>query len=212
MMVVRDASGEILAERELVQQKLDFHGSKVSASNGQVLEQKPSSNTIRAASKLIRRLQKNLSAIDSYIFDNQELIELKRCDLLENQKALSDLKQEEQVQENFVKTLFPHYLGRIYEQQVTEIITKWEAVKAANADVDIKELISQIQSNPSILGKLPGIGIGTIFGVSVSRRKSIEQVVNLDKQLLKYEENMARLNEIKDNDLIKEQEQKIVKT
>lgn len=61
-----------------------------------------------------------------------------------------------------------------------------------------------------MLGKLQGIGIGTIFGVSSSRRKSIEQVGKLGTQLLKYEESMARLNEIKDNDLIKEQEQKIV--
>ncbi|MCZ6923969.1 MAG: hypothetical protein O7D30_00055, partial [Rickettsia endosymbiont of Ixodes persulcatus] len=56
---------------------------------------------------------------------------------------------------------------------------------------------------------MPGIGIGTIFGVSSSRRKSIEQVSKLGTQLLKYEENMARLNEIQDGDLIKEQELKI---
>ncbi|MCZ6903519.1 MAG: MobA/MobL family protein, partial [Rickettsia endosymbiont of Ixodes persulcatus] len=196
MMLVRDASGEILSERD-------------SARSTQAVEQKPTSNTTKVASKLIRRLQKDLSSIDSYIFDNKEILELKRCDLLESQKYLSDLKQEKDVKENLVQTLFPHYLGRIYEQQGSDIINRWEAVKAFNSDVDMKELISKVKSNPSMLGKLPGIGIGTIFGVSSSRRKSIEQVSKLGTQLLKYEENMARLNEIQDGDLIKEQELKI---
>ncbi|WP_103897030.1 MobA/MobL family protein [Rickettsia fournieri] len=159
---------------------------------------------------LNRRIQKDLSSIDSYIFDNKELVELKRSDLLESQQYLSDLKQEEQVTGNFVRTLFPHYLGRIYEQQGSAVIEKWEAVKAANSNIDVQELIARVQSNPSHLGKLAGIGLGTIFGVSSSRRKSIEQVGKLGQQLLKYEESMARLKEIKEADLIKEQEQKIV--
>lgn len=161
-------------------------------------------------SKLISLVNSYIAGIDNYNWDNKELIELKRCGLAEGQKALSDLKQEEQVTGNFVQTLFPHYLGRIYEQQGEEIIAKWEAFKAANSNIDVKELIARIQSNPSILGKLPGIGIGMIFGVSSSRRKSIEQVSKLGQQLLKYEDSMARLSEIKNNDLIKEQEQKIV--
>ena len=206
MGVVRDACGDILAERELAQQTRELQGSN-SSSGEQVVDQKPAANT---TSKLIKRLQKDLSAIDSYIFDNKELIELKRCDLVESQKNLSNLKQEEQGKENFTHTLFPHYLGRIYQGQGAEIIAKWEAVKAANSNVDVKELITHVKSNPSMLGKLPGIGIGVVFGVSASRRKSIEQVPNLGKQLLKYEENMVRLSEIKNNDLIKEQERKIV--
>ncbi|KDO02208.1 MobA/MobL family protein [Rickettsia tamurae] len=161
-------------------------------------------------SKLMSLVNNYIAGIDNYNWDNKELLEFKRCDLLESQKALSDLKQEEQVTGNFVQTLFPHYLGRIYEQTGEEIIAKWEAVKAANSDVDVKALIESVKSNPLMLGKLPGIGIGAIFGVSSSRRKSIEQVSKLGVQLLKYEENMARLNEIENNDLIKEQEQKIV--
>ncbi|MFP3011437.1 MAG: MobA/MobL family protein [Rickettsia sp.] len=161
-------------------------------------------------SKLMSLVNSYIAGIDNYNWDNKELIELKRCGLAEGQKALSDLKQEQQVTGNFVQTLFPHYLGRIYEQQGAAVIEKWEAIKAANSNIDVKELIARIQSNPSMLGKLPGIGIGMIFGVSSSRRKSIEQFSTLGQQLLKYEDSMARLSEIKDNDLIKEQEQKIV--
>lgn len=151
-----------------------------------------------------------LSGIDNYNWDNKELIELKKSDLLESQKYLSDLKQEEQVIGNFVSTLFPHYLGRIYGQQGATVIEKWEVIKASNSNIDVQELISRVQSNPSMLGKLPGIGLGTVFGVSSSRRKSIEQVSKLGDQILKYEDSMARLKEIKEVDLIKEQEQKIV--
>ncbi|KJW03324.1 conjugative transfer TraA domain protein [Rickettsia endosymbiont of Ixodes pacificus] len=79
--------------------------------------------------------------------------------------------------------------------------------KAVNPDVEMQRLAGHIQSNPSVLGKLRGIGLGTIFGVSSSRRKSIEQVSKLGEQLLKYEESMARLNEIKEDDLINEQQQ-----
>ncbi|AFC71710.1 MobA/MobL family protein [Rickettsia australis] len=161
-------------------------------------------------SKLMSLVNSYIAGIDNYNWDNKALIALKRCDLLESQKALSDLKQEEQVSGHFVQTLLPNYLGRIYEQQGAAVIEKWEAVKAANSNRDVKELIERVQSNPSILGKLPGIGIGMIFGVSTSRRKSIEHVGKLGVQLLRYEESMSRLNEIKDNDLIKEQEQKIV--
>ncbi|WP_134820390.1 MobA/MobL family protein [Rickettsia conorii] len=161
-------------------------------------------------SKLMSLVNSYIAGIDNYNWDNKELIELKRCGLAEGQKVLSDLKQEEQVTGNFVHTLFPHYLGRIYEQEGEEIIAKWEAVKAANSNINVKELISRVQFNPSMLGKLAGIGIGMIFGVSSSRRKSIEQVGKLGQQLLKYEDSMARLSKIKDNDLIKEQEQKIV--
>jgi len=161
-------------------------------------------------SKLMSLVNSYIAGIDNYNLDNKELIELKRCGLAESQKDLSDLKQEAQVTGNFVQTLFPHYLGRIYEQQGEEIIAKWEAVKAANSNIDVKELISRVQSNPSMLGKLPGIGIGMIFGVSSSRRRSIEQFSTLGQQLLKYEDSMARLSEIKNNDLIKEQEEKIV--
>ncbi|AFC70390.1 hypothetical protein A3305_07460 (plasmid) [Rickettsia amblyommatis] len=146
--------------------------------------------------KLMSLVNNYIAGIDNYNWDNKELIELKRCDLLESQKSLSDLKQEEQVKENFVQTLFPHYLGRIYQEQGSNIIERWEKVKTANSNIDVQELIAHVQSNPSMLGKLPGIGIGAIFGVSNSRRKSIEQVGNLGKQLLKYEESMARLNEI----------------
>ncbi len=160
--------------------------------------------------KLMSLVNNYIADIDNYNWDNKELIELKRCDLLESQKALSNLKQEQQANENFIDILLPHYLGRIYEQQGAEIIAKWEAVKAANPDVDAKELIERVQSNPSMLGTLPGIGIGTIFGVSISHRKSIEQVGKLGRQLLKYEENMARLSAIQYNNLIREQEQKIV--
>lgn len=91
-------------------------------------------------SKLMSLVNNYIAGIDNYNWDNKELIELKRCDWLESQKALSSLKQEEQTKENFITTLFPHYLGRIYEQQGAKIIAKWEAVKAANSDVDIKEL------------------------------------------------------------------------
>ncbi|MFU7501460.1 MAG: AAA family ATPase [Candidatus Tisiphia sp.] len=168
-----------------------------------------SSSTI-TNKKLMSLVNNLLSGIDNYNWDNKELIELKGCGLAESQQYLSDLKQEEQVTGNFVRTLFPHYLGRIYEQQGAVVIEKWEAVKAANSNIAVKELIERVQSNPSMLGKLPGIGLGTIFGVSSSRRKSIEQVSKLGMQLLKYEENMARLNEIENNDLIKEQEKKIV--
>ncbi|MGX6960792.1 MAG: MobA/MobL family protein [Rickettsia endosymbiont of Pentastiridius leporinus] len=161
-------------------------------------------------SKLMSLVNSYIAGIDNYNWDNKELIELKRCGLAEGQKDLSDLKQEEQVTGNFVQTLLPHYLGRIYEQQGEEIIAKWEAVKASNSNIDVKELIARIQANPSMLGKLAGIGIGMLFGVSASRRKSIEQVGKLGQQLLKYEDSMARLNNIEDNGLIKEQEQKIV--
>ncbi|MCX4084207.1 DUF6371 domain-containing protein [Rickettsia hoogstraalii] len=160
--------------------------------------------------KLMSLVNNLLSGIDNYNWDNRELIELKRCDLAESQEYLSDLKQEEQIIGNFVQTLFPHYLGRIYEQQGSAVIEKWEVIKASNSNIDVQELIERVKSNPSILGKLPGIGLGTIFGVSSSRRKSIEQVSKLGTQLLKYEDSMARLKEIKEADLIKEQEQKIV--
>lgn len=74
MLIALDASGEILAERD------STNSTQISAT------QNPTSNSTQAASKLNRRLQKDLSAIDSYIFDNQELIKLKRCDLLEIQR------------------------------------------------------------------------------------------------------------------------------
>ncbi|GAA5253108.1 hypothetical protein [Candidatus Rickettsia kedanie] len=166
-------------------------------------------SSVLTNSKLMSLINSYIAGIDNYNWENKELIELKRCGLAEGQKALSDLRQEEQVTGNFVQTLFPHYLGRIYEQQGAEIIEKWEVIKASNSNIDVKELIVRIQSNPSMLSKLHGIGLGTIFGVSSSRRKSIEQVSKLGQQLLKYEDSMARLSEIKNNDLIKEQEQKI---
>ncbi|KJW03323.1 conjugative transfer TraA domain protein [Rickettsia endosymbiont of Ixodes pacificus] len=40
-----------------------------------------STNTKAVVSKLNQRIQKDLASIDSYIFDNKELLELKRCDL-----------------------------------------------------------------------------------------------------------------------------------
>ncbi|KJV91123.1 conjugative transfer TraA domain protein [Rickettsia bellii str. RML Mogi] len=201
MLLAKDASGEIVKERESADGNQQISTAQKPISNN--------TNTTKAINNLNRRIQKDLSSIDSYIFDNQELIELKRGDLLESQEVLSDLKQEQELKENFVETLLPHYLGRIYEQQGAAVIEKWEAVKAANSNIAVKELIERVKSNPSILGKLPGIGLGTIFGVSSSRRKSIEQVSKLGMQLLKYEESMARLNEIKEDDLICEQELKI---
>ncbi|MFP3012227.1 MAG: MobA/MobL family protein, partial [Rickettsia sp.] len=200
ILLARDTSGEILADRDGASSK-QISTTQTLASN--------SLDATKAINNLNRRIQKDLSSIDSYISDNKELIELKRCDLAESQKRLSDFKQEQELKENFVETLLPHYLGRIYEQQGAAVIEKWEAVKAANSNIAVKELIERVQSNPSMLGKLPGIGIGTIFGVSSSRRKSIEQVSKLGMHLLKYEDNMARLNEIKEDDLISEQELKI---
>ncbi|MFP3013127.1 MAG: MobA/MobL family protein, partial [Rickettsia sp.] len=201
MLLARDTSGEILVARDSAYGNQQISTAQTLTSN--------SLDTTKAINKLNSRIQKDLSSIDSYIFDNKELIELKRGDLLESQRVLSDLKQEEQVTGNFVQILFPHYLGRIYEQQGVAVIEKWEVVKAANSNIDIKDLISRVKSNPSMLGKLHGIGLGTVFGVSASRRKSIEQVSKLGEQLLKYEGNMARLQDIKDDDLIREQELKI---
>ncbi|MFV9890614.1 MAG: MobA/MobL family protein [Rickettsia conorii subsp. raoultii] len=201
ILLARDTSGDILADRNSTSSKQISTTPTLTSNN---------IDTTKAINNLNRKIQKALASIDSYVFDNKELIELKRSDLAESKKNLSDLRQEEQVIGNFVQTLFPHYLGRIYEQQGAEIIEKWEVIKASNSNIDVQALIERVKSNPSILGKLPGIGLGTIFGVSSSRRKSIEQVSKLGQQLLKYEDSMARLKEIENNDLIKEQEQKIV--
>ena len=196
ILLARDASGEIVKERDSTEESRKIAGA-----------QKPISNSSKATNKLNRKIQKALASIDSYIFDNKELLELKRSDLAESQKCLSDLKQEQELKENFVETLLPHYLGRIYEQSGTDILAVWNRFKVLNPNADVQKLSDHIQSNPSHLGKLAGIGLGTVFGVSASRRKAIEQVSKLGQQLLKYEESMARLKEIKEDDLIKEQEQ-----
>ena len=200
MLLARDTSGEVLIAKD------SANGKQISITPALTSN---SLETTKSINKVNQRIQKDLASIDSYIFDNKELIALKKGDLLDSQQVLSDLKQEEQVAGNFVQTLFPHYLGRIYEQQGAEIIEKWEAVKAANSNIDVKELIERVKSNPKVLGKLPGIGLGTVFGVSSSRRKSIEQVSKLGTQLLKYEESKTRLKEIKEDSLISEQELKI---
>lgn len=204
MLLARDTSSEIVKER-------DNADSKVVDSNQQISKsQKPIStntNTAKATNKLNRKIQKALASIDSYVFDNKELMEFRKSDLSESKKALSNLKQERELKENFVETLLPHYLGRIYEQSGTDALDVWHKFKALNPNADIQQLANHIQSNPKILGKLHGIGLGTVFGVSSSRRKSIEQVSKLGHQLLKYEENVARLKEITEDDLISEQEQ-----
>jgi ATP-dependent exoDNAse (exonuclease V) alpha subunit len=201
MQLARATSDEIGKERD-------------SAGGNQQISttQKPipnDTNTTKATNKLNRKIQKALASIDSYVFDNKELMEFRKSDLAESKKCLSDLKQEKELKENFVETLLPHYLGRIYEQPSTDVLDVWDKFKVLNPNADVKKLTDHMQSNPKVLGKLHGIGLGTVFGVSSSRRKSIEQVSKLGMQLLKYEKSMARLNEIKEDDLICEQELKI---
>lgn len=84
ILLARDTSGDILADRNSISSKQISTTPTLTSNN---------IDTTKAINNLNRKIQKALASIDSYVFDNKELIELKRSDLAESRKNVSDLRQ-----------------------------------------------------------------------------------------------------------------------
>lgn len=146
--------------------------------------------------KGINFLTKYIARIEKFIADNGQEISVKQKELAGNKLEMSNIKQETMQINEYQDKLLPNYLGRIYKTSAKDILNKWEELKEQNKERGISELINKVKRHPNVLGKLKGIGIGTLLPISKDRAAAVKHTDILTDQLIKYDTNKQRIGEI----------------
>ncbi|HJD60568.1 MAG TPA: MobA/MobL family protein [Rickettsia endosymbiont of Omalisus fontisbellaquei] len=146
--------------------------------------------------KDIRILPKHIGKVEKFIFDNKQKVTVKQGILTHNRLELTSIKQEIMRLNEYNDKLLPSYLKRIYKTPSEDVLNKWEELKKQNDDQGISKLIAKVKWHPNILGELKGVGIGTLIPISKNRVAAVKRLDILTKQLIKYDINKGRLQEI----------------
>ncbi len=80
--------------------------------------------------------------------------------------------------------LLPEYLTRIYQNPAQEVINSWQDLAKHNGDFMAAEMVTK---NPSLLGKLKGIGFSKWIGFNDKRIDAIANSENIGKRLRQYD-------------------------
>jgi hypothetical protein len=107
----------------------------------------------------------------------------------DSHQEIEELKEDEQdlrsaidIEANYRKVLMPAYLSRIYREEPSEVLLKYETMVESYG---LEKAASMIEDNPKMLGRLKGFGIGR-FSLSSLRDDAKANIENLGKRLTSY--------------------------
>lgn len=151
---------------------------------------------------LVKQVAKFLTALQEDIVETEATIMVKTEKLAEVKVMASGIKGEIEDIKNFREKLFPEFLRRIYQAPAGEVLDNWK--KLVNQTVgnnpnlvttdsvtNFDDALSVVKRNPQVLGKLRGIGVGTMIGISPKRREVIMNIKVLTTRLWNYQ-NLAK--------------------
>ena len=142
--------------------------------------------------------RKELKEITSRIIDGFEDHKLA---IHESRTALNEALESKHKAEcyvedgkKYIKSGFLKYLGQTFKEDAQHHILKnWEQLKSEKSKDGALEVV---KADPTILGKLKGIGLGNFVALSGDRMRAQENVEILPQKLEKYEEYRDKLPEI----------------
>jgi len=154
-----------------------------------------------SALQTITDIQNNHAIITEHISNT-------KLQLLKAKEELTNIQTKDKTAKDkidnlttFTTKLFPEYLSRIYSANPTDVITKWNVLVKENGGENalISSLTSRISNNPKLLGKLRGVGLGYILGITEQRQNAIANLEVISKRFKEYESGKRKLAELKDH-------------
>ncbi len=121
-------------------------------------------------------------------------------ELIKLQTKDKGIKDEIDTLTTYITKLFPEYLSRIYKENPSDVIAKWDRVLQANGGKDalISNIASSIYKNPKLLGNLRGLGFSNILYLNKEREAAIANLDIISQRLKEYEAGKRKLAEFKD--------------
>lgn len=126
--------------------------------------------------------QKSYNNLKLEIAENYWKIQEGCLELEELKEDEQDLRSAIDIEANYRKVLMPAYLSRIYREEPSELLAKYQAIIEENGP---EKAVSMIEAKPTILGKLKGLGIGG-FSLSTARDMAELNIERLGKRLDAY--------------------------
>ncbi|WPX99218.1 Ti-type conjugative transfer relaxase TraA [Candidatus Megaera polyxenophila] len=126
--------------------------------------------------------QKSYNNLKLEIAENYGKIQEGCLELEELKEDEQDLRSAIDIEANYRKVLMPAYLSRIYREEPSELLARYQAIIEENG---VEKAVSMIEAKPTILGKLKGIGIGG-FSLSTARDMAELNIERLGKRLDAY--------------------------
>ena len=126
--------------------------------------------------------QKSYNNLKLEIAENYGRIQEGCLELGELKEDEQDLRSAIDIEANYRKVLMPAYLSRIYREEPSELLARYQAIIEENG---VEKAVSMIEAKPTILGKLKGFGIGG-FSLSTTRDMAELNIERLGKRLDAY--------------------------
>ena len=126
--------------------------------------------------------QKSYNNLKLEIAENYGKIQEGCLELEELKEDKQDLRSAIDIEANYRKVLMPAYLSRIYREEPSELLARYQAIIEENG---VEKAVSMIEAKPTILGKLKGLGIGG-FSLSTTRDHAELNIERLGKRLDAY--------------------------
>ena len=115
--------------------------------------------------------QKSYNNLKLEIAENYGRIQECCLELEELKEDEQDLRSAIDIEANYRKILMPAYLSRIYREEPSELLARYQTIVEENG---VEKAVSMIEAKPTILGKLKGLGIGGLSLSSASARDMVE--------------------------------------
>ena len=126
--------------------------------------------------------QKSYNNLKLEIAENYGRIQECCLELGELKEDEQDLRSAIDIEANYRKVLMPAYLSRIYREEPSELLARYQEIIEENGP---EKAVSMIEAKPTILGKLKGLGIGG-FSLSTARDMAELNIERLGKRLDAY--------------------------
>jgi Ti-type conjugative transfer relaxase TraA len=136
--------------------------------------------------------QHNYNNLKLEIAENYGKIQDSHQEIEELKEDEQDLRSAIDIEANYRKVLMPAYLSRIYREEPSEVLSKYETMVES---CGIEKAANMIEDNPKILGRLKGFGIGR-FSLSSLRDDAKANIENLGKRLTAYSRSSAMEQEL----------------
>ena len=150
----------------------------------------------------VKQVAKFLAAIHEDIVEIESSIITANQKLDETKVMASGIKREIEDIKNFRERLVPEFLRRIYQTPSEEVLDNWQKLvrQTAGDNFDLTasfdDALGVVKKHPQVLGKLRGIGLGTIIGISQKRKEAIVNMEVLSSRLRNYQKTGIRQDEL----------------
>lgn len=152
--------------------------------------------------ELIESINSAYKSLQEDIIENRLEFDAKKSEYENIRDHHMLLKEQITEAENYRNKLMPEFLKRTYRDHPETILKKWQEIILEHGSPILAS--TAVYRDPSILGKLRGIGFGKIYGLTNSRVDALENTMVIGERLRKYESSLSTItknsDELMEND------------